>query len=162
MKGLLLPISILKQKKRYHVSIETLPLWNWWKLQETNNYKYLSEDKDLINDYSKESAEIYENIFNEYIEIGGLGEEYLELLELKKKWINKRSQWILTGDKSVKMESKFLQVDIDDQENRLNKVSGVTKENALAVISEYVGHISEKEITVKQFYNYINYYKSKR
>lgn len=137
-------------------------MWNWWKLQETNNFKYLAVGKDLINDFSKESAKIYENIFNEYIKIGGLGEEYIELLKLKQKWVQLRSEWLLTGDKGVKMDSIMLDVDIKDQQSKLNSIPGVTKESALAVICEQVGHIDEKNITVKQFYNYINYYKSKK
>ena len=155
-------ILIWKQRNNYHESSETLLLGNWWKLQETNNCKYLSKKEGAIDDYSVKSSLIYETIYNEYIENGGLGEEYFSLLELKRQWILKRSEWIVTGDKGIKMEAIMLNVDIEDQEAKLNELSGVSKEDALAMISENVGHLSEYDITLKQFQNYLNFYKNKR
>lgn len=105
---------------------------------------------------------IYENIYNQYIEDGGLGEEFLALLELKRKWVIKRSEWLLTGNKGIKMDAVMLGIDIKDKENELDKIGGVSKEEGLAIISESVGHLSEYDITLKQFQTYINLHKSKR
>lgn len=140
-----------------------MPLWNWWKVQETLNYKYLSKVGGGKQDYSYDSMKIYEEMFNEYIVVGGLGKEYEQLLEMKKEWLELRCEYLETDNKMVKMESNLLHIDISDKERYLNSLEGMTKEDTVVIISEYLGsHIDTKIITVKEYYNYLNYYKKKR
>jgi len=158
----LLNLFLLKrQRSSYNNSLDTLPLWNWWQLQDTGNYKYLGNGK--LDDYTTASYSIYEKVFNEFIELGGLGKEYEELLKMKQKWLILRSDYLLNEDKDKKMKSIFLEIDIKEKEQQLSAVSGVSKEEALIIIAENIHtHIDAKVITVKEFYTYINYYKKKR
>ena len=175
---------IWKQRKYYHCSTETLPLSSWWKLQETNDYKYLSKndylsfsvkilfefllikkiDINLNSDKSLKSHEIYERIVNEWIKDGGFSEERKQLLELRKEHINKRSDWLLSGDKGKKMESKFIALEIEALETAMSEMNGVSKEDSLKIISENLkgGHIAPKNITVKQFQEHLEYYSRRK
>lgn len=158
--NLLNPFLLRKQRKSYFRTIETLPLWNWWKLQETLNYKYLGIDG--IDDYSQKSYKIYESIFNEFIAIGGLGSEYVKILELKRKWVLERSTYLVNEDKNAKMKSIFIELDIKNKTEELERIGGVAKEEALIILSENIGsRLDPKTITVKEFFDYLNYYKKK-
>lgn len=152
-----------RQIRGYHRSIDTLPLDSWWKVQETSNFKYLGHKNNLLDDYTLEGQRIYENMFNEYIVLGGLGEEYEKLLELKKKWLLLRCEYLANDDRHVKMQSNLLAIDVKEKEEYLNSMQGMTKEDCLVLISENLGtHIDAKKISVKEFYNYVNYFKKKR
>ena len=160
LSNLLNLILIWNQRRHYHVSIETLPLSKWWKIQETNDYSYLNKG---IKDHTLKSSKIYENMFNEYIKLGGLGEDYIKLLELKRKWILKRSEWLTNGNRGSQMDSSMLDIDIQEKEKGLQGKNGTTKEDALMIISENLSsHITAENITVAEFQGYLNYYGKRR
>ena len=179
---------IWKQRKYYHYSTDTLTLDKWWKLQEVNDLSLLSKnDKivievkllfdflllkrfefELVPDHSLKSSMIRENIINEWIKDGGFSPERIQLLELQKKHIDVRSDWLLSlyskEDKGKKMKSKFIALEIEALENEMSEKGGVSKEESLIIISEALkgGHISPKNITVKQFQEHLKYYSRKK
>ena len=106
---------------------------------------------------------MYEQVFNEYIQSGGLGEDYILLLELKRKWVLARAEWLVGDNRTKQMNSSMLSIDIAEAELRMKGQNGVSKEDALIIISENLSsHITAKDITVKEFQGYLNYYSKKK
>jgi len=142
-------------KKEYYNSIEDLPIWNWWKIAETGNLIYLYKE----DNYTKEDYKLYKvwnDIQDEYLDEFGITNEFREVLSLKKKWIEKRTEYVISQDRFIKMESDLLQIDINDL---INEKKSVDKEETLIMLEQKLGiRLDAKNISVKKYYKYINYF----
>ena len=97
--------------KNYYDSIENLPIWNWWKITETGELKYLVKDGDN-KDYPL--LETWYDIHNEYLDNYARNDDFNNILRLKKKWIEKTSEFILTGDRFKLTEIDIINADLTE------------------------------------------------
>ena len=158
LETLLLPTLLRKQRKSYFRSIDTLPMWNWSKIQETNNYKWLSLDF-TYEDFSVESMMIFNSIFAEYISEFGIGEEYTKLLMKKRDLLIAHSEYLISDNKEHKMRMKFLQVDVDDLADKMKGKEHTSEAESTIVLEQNLGvKLNLREITVKEYYNYVKFF----
>ena len=143
-------------KKDCFNSIDELPIWNWWKCSETSNLVYLHKNSD----YKKEDFslfELWEDLNNQYFDEFGIGDRLIELMRLKKKWIIKKADYLLNENRFALTELDIIEAEMQD-----NADSGSRAKNSDTIIflEEKLGReINPKEISVKKYYDYINYYR---
>jgi len=142
-------------KKDYYNSIDELPIFNWWKIAETGNLIYLHKDSDYTKtDYSLVS--LWNSLQNEYLDTFGITDEFEQILKLKKKWIIKKSDYLLTGERFKLNEISMIETDIQDAMN--TKIT-VDKDDTIVMLETKLSReLNPKEISVKKYYNYINYF----
>lgn len=157
---MLLLKKILKEnlKKECYNSIEELPIWNWWKITETGSLIYLYKD----NNYSKEDyslVSLWTKLHNEYLDKYGLTSNLKEVLKLKKEWIKKQADYIITGNRFNLTELDI--IDAELKEN-MSDSSTMTKEESIIFLEEKLGReLNPKELTVVKYNDYIKYYSKK-
>jgi hypothetical protein len=148
-----------KLKEEYFNSIEELPIWNWWKISETGNLIYLHKD----NNYEKEDynlVELWNELQDEYLNEFGITEEFRQVLSLKKKWINRKSEFLITGDRFILNDIDIIESDI--KETMTSKVT-VNKDDTVIMLEEKLSFpLDPKKMSVKKYYSYINYYSKKK
>jgi DNA polymerase/3'-5' exonuclease PolX len=133
-------------------------MWNWIKLNDTKNYKYLGIDSK-IDDLSSESAYCYEKLYDTFIQLIGLGAEMSKLLELKRKYVIAKSDFIITENKQHKMKAKFLEMDIFVMQNRIKeKAKGNISESTITLEKNMGVKLDLRKVTVKEYYDYLNYF----
>ena len=84
-----------------HVSVQTLPIFNWWQFHETRDLSWLFIKRRKVGRFEKRPLEIlWTNIFNEYIEKYGFGDVYQEIMQIQKNVIALRMEAICNEDTS--------------------------------------------------------------
>tara|TARA_R110000803_G_C11851073_1_gene305882 strand:- start:235 stop:711 length:477 start_codon:yes stop_codon:yes gene_type:complete len=148
-----------KQRKYYHSSVDTLPMWNWQKMNETRDFGYLNGEAKHIEDETIESVAYFNAIYTTFIHYVGLGYDYNKLLSLKRLYLIKRSEYLETNDMQSKMKSKLLAIDIEDKEREMqDKAQGKESETTI-IIEKNLGYkLNLKEITVSEYYDYVQFF----
>ena len=137
----------------YFNSIEDFPIWNWWKIAETGDLKYVFKDgKGKVTD---RTVEVWFKLQNEYLDEYGITDGFRRLIKLKKKWIEKRTKYLVDDDRFALMESEMTEVDMDD----IIKEKDVKTDETLIMLEQKLGReLDPKKISVKKYYDYINYF----
>ncbi len=139
---------------KYFESIEVMPVWNWFKVSETNDLKYLlKEDVKLTDKDRMILAVIWDNMYFEFLETFGVPAKMQQVLGLRREILKLQTKMICNNRKDLEalihikgLELSALQVDSNKQE--LNTVT--------AFVSKQMGfRINERETTVKEFYTYL-------
>ena len=73
---------ILNNYESYYSEIDDIPLYNWGEC-EKGNIRYVNKS----NKSSKKDVLRWSNLYNKYIDRYGLGEDFKEILRIKKKLI---------------------------------------------------------------------------
>lgn len=81
---------------QYYDSIETMPIYNWNKIIETGELKWLFKDGGRV---CRASADKWEELQNEYFEEFGIDQEFKKRIRLMKEIIRLNDEFIQTGDR---------------------------------------------------------------
>ena len=147
-------------KKDYYNSIETLPIWNWHKISETGNLIYLHrlEDYDGKKDYSL--INLWNKLQNEYLDEFGITRDFEAVLTLKKRWINVKSNFLLTGDRFLLNEIDEIEIDIKDT---IDTKIAVDKDDTVIMLEQKLSReLDPMKISVKKYYKYINHFSKQK
>ena len=137
-------------------SIEDLPIKAWFNIHKTGDYRLLMKEVVTIdaNDFQK-LFDVWNSIYNQYIEMFGLSEEFLADLNNQIELANYKAEFIITGDRYfltlIKIEEAKIAVDKSENDKPFEL------EILLAKMSKYYGFkLESKELTVVQYYSYLN------
>lgn len=137
-------------------SIDEMPVWNWFKVRDTQDLKYVYKDVDyskklFIFDYT---AIAYEKLVDQYTEKFVIGKEGQEKIEREKEVAIAFLEAIVSGDKvqmllAKQLEAELLEDEEKHGENDLNRIVAVLEKH-LSIL------IDVKTISVSKFYTHIN------
>jgi hypothetical protein len=96
---------------------------------------------------------LWENIFAEYINTFGVGSEYKNVLRLQTEIVTLKNEILQKGKKSNITFIKIKQLELDEL-LKTKKVDNIDL-TKVAVEKALGFRLNEKEITVKEYYNYI-------
>jgi hypothetical protein len=82
----------------YYDSIEVMPIWNWNKIMETGDLKYLFISGGRV---SSKCKKIWNDLQDEYFTEFGVDESYKRKLRLMKEVVNLNDQFIQTKDRQI-------------------------------------------------------------
>lgn len=146
--------NLFENKIDYYQSIDELPIYNWHKINQTNELEWLLRKKVLISDHQKKIlSNILDRMLSEFIDTFGIPEKMREILDLKSEIFILRCQMALENNKFLQnfidiAEWKLKQIIADDQTQSTTQVK--------VYVEKYLGfRLNERETTVKEFYEYI-------
>ena len=142
-------------------SIEVIPVWNWNKIHETGDLKYLviaDNYKDIEGQNNEETANIWLDLYQQYIDEFGINNNFKRFMQKKQQLAAKIAEYIASGDKFKLNKINILEIDIKGMvdEKEPQKFGEV-----VAGVEKFFGfQIDSKVLTVQKYYNYIKYIES--
>ena len=145
---------------KFYKNIEHLPVYNFSKVSEANDLRYLL----ILSDYFelpeisekeyKELFEVWERINDEVIDFNGVNAEYKAILRMQKSIALLKVEMIITGDKSIENIIKLKEIELL---NMYPKQKATIEENIIVLEIQLKMQIDSKVCTVKKYYSYIKY-----
>ena len=128
-------------------SIEDMPIYNWIKILETGDLKWLFvKNKGRV---SSRSQEHWMELQQEYLDEFGLDEQYKQRLRLTQKLTNLNLDFVFTGDRFTLNLIKMSEADIE----ALNQGESVKFYQVLDHVEKYKGFaIDPKQTSVIKWY----------
>jgi hypothetical protein len=140
----------MKKNIKSWVLREDLPVWNWWKIHETKDLKYLlKEDKEL----TVHANDVFDKIYSDFISIFGVSENYKEYLNKLIEIELAETEMLLNDDPSMETFIDIMKVELDDIKGASE--GGTYMDTAIAVEKNMGFKLNTKEISVFDFYSYI-------
>ena len=149
---------------KYYNTIDTLPVFNYGKISELEDLRYLIIQPDyfeLPKITEKETAELFkawENINDEIINYVGISEDYKSILRIKKAIALMKVEMIMTGDKSNETLIEIKQLELKNyypqKKNELDE-SIIYIESALKIPVDIM------KCTVKKYFSYLKFISKK-
>lgn len=141
-----------KLQNRYYNDVYELPVLNWWKLHETNDFKWLLKDKNKkVNKYAENK---FKAVRSEFIALFGIDKKYEDYLNKLIKLTLLEIDICLNKDKSKKIFADLLELELKDMLNEEEK--DAFNDNGFSAVSKFVGgNIKISEISVYEFYSHI-------
>jgi len=151
--------------RKYYLSIEEMPMYNWVNIYENHNLSSVSKTGKLC----KRAAIVYEKMTSQLIDEFGVSEDYLQILKNKIKIEQYYIDQIETGNKSNQIFIEILEIDNSELESKNKKTDlfdmvTMIKEG-LGFEIEYIPKIvfqflwvkvRNNPITVYEFHKYTN------
>lgn len=137
---------------KHYDSIDNLPLYNWRKINETNDLRWMfASGKGQVN---RRIAEAWQTIYDEYIDEFGINDKYLQILELKREIVKLTAELALTGDRSIETFIDIAKWELT--ELLKNEDKGQSFGTVKAYVEKYMGfHLDERIVSVRDYYNYL-------
>ncbi len=137
-------------------SIYDLPQWNWNQIHLTGNYGYIIKKQSYLKlelNNSDHLKQLFNQIYDEYIEEFGLSDNYIKMIEGRKRIAAMQHQYIQTGDRSI---LNMIEIEELEMKNEFNSSEGLRYEAVVMAIEKRQSiAIDPKTITVYKYNNYI-------
>ncbi|NQY28799.1 MAG: hypothetical protein HRT69_04925 [Flavobacteriaceae bacterium] len=154
-------ISFWKKSKKEleldcYNSIDELPIKIWFDIHKTVNFKKLLKSGECKNEktYIK-LFELWQKLYNEFIERFGLSDEFLSDLQIEIKIANLQADLIITKQKHLNTLIKIEQEKMRINNFEISEPADI--ESILAKMSKYYGFkLSSRELTTAEYYSYLN------
>lgn len=147
-----------KLERRTFRSIDTLPIFNWWKIHQTGNFSYLLLDSNAPaprGPRRQALSNLWDRIYDEYIERFGFAEAFMRILNKRKEITNLRNEKMQTDDMSVQT---FIDVGTEELERLIAEATGKTDfYESKADMERILGFVlNPRVVTVAEFNSYIS------
>ena len=154
-------ISFWKKSKKEleldcYNSIDELPIKIWFDIHKTVNFKKLLKSGECKSEktYIK-LFELWQKLYNEFIERFGLSDEFLSDLQIEIKIANLQADLIITKQKHLNTLIKIEQEKMRINNFEISEPADI--ESILAKMSKYYGFkLSSRELTTAEYYSYLN------
>ena len=137
-------------------SIDTLPIYNWHQINETGNlvYLYIQEEYEEEIFDNEDLMLLWDSIYNEYIEVFGLSDKYLEYMNKKISISKLQADQVITGNRTLNTLMRAKERELADLTADFFK--GTYLDTQVA-IERYMGfQLDPKKVSVNKFYTYLN------
>lgn len=141
--------------KQIYQDVDELPLFNFKKIIETKDLKYLLKDENTKP--TLQELETAWTLINEQVSsISGIADHYQKWLLLHIDLENLQLDLLATRDKSLITEINIKLKQIERMQKQFDQSGGNFDEQIAAVELFFKFHIDEQKTTVKRFFNYLN------
>ena len=124
-------------------SIDEIPIWNWEKIYETADLKYLF--KDLKGVATDELTELWDDLQQQYFDEFGFDYSFEERLRIKKKLAEHTLDYIITKDRFILNFIRFAEIELE----ALEKEKTTSFYEAKDTVEKYKGfRIDPRQVTV--------------
>lgn len=127
-----------------------MPIWNWWKIHETKDFKYLIHNKKKV---TKHAPLIFDKLYSDFIRTFGVSDNYKEYLDKLKEIEIAKIDMVVENDRSMETFIEVMEVELEDIKAVTS--GGTYMETAIAVEKNMGFKINTKEISVFEYYSYI-------
>ena len=134
-------------------SIDELPVWNWYKCNQKEDYKFLLRVYD--KDYKADLKPLYDAFHQEYLDLFGAGEEREKLMNLINQLIKYKAAY-LQGQKHMSNFIKIAEFQLAQMGNKQTK-KPQSIEKLCALVSKVQGYrVDPRTTTVVEFHEILN------
>lgn len=145
----------LFQKFDHYNTIDDMPIFNWLKIQDTNDITWILKEKRSAEKCSEKEIdklqECLQVMTNEYIDAYGITDEYRRILRLKGEIFTLRAEFAMTQDRT---KLTFLAIKQDELMAILLKSKNAEKTDVRVFAMKYLGQsVDMKKTSVREFYN---------
>lgn len=137
-------------------SIDELPIKVWFDIHGSGDYRLLLKVIITIDESDFERLfDFWQELYNEYMDRFGLSEEFKDNLNKQIEIANLKAQLVITGKRHLRTIIKIKEEELNSGKTDVEKP--VELETLLARMSKYYGFkLESKELTVTQYYSYLN------
>lgn len=130
-----------------------MPVFNWFKCLDSKEYKHclvnINDYKESIND---SCIEAFSNLYAEYIDTFGISQTLTDIIETQNEILLMKIEKAINEDKTLDTFITLKELELKDKLN----VKQTKTNTAKVAIEKYLGfRINEKEVTVKEYYDYL-------
>lgn len=152
----------MKLYQKVFRDIDEMPIYNWNKIHETGDLKYLIKDG-----FKAESYEIrfllkrWKKLYEQYVNRFGFSDDFLSILELEKNIALLKIEKAERGDENIQTFIEIDEIKLQKKKSELNSVKSDFFDIKAVVESSLGFHIDTKKCTVVEFYSYVKTLKKK-
>jgi hypothetical protein len=149
---------------KYYNTIDTLPIFNFSKINETEDLRYLVIQSDyfelpkITEKDSKELINIWDKINDEILNYVGFSDEYKTMLRIRKSIALMKVEMITTGDKSNETLIELKEKELLDA---MPKIKHELDESIIYIESVLKIPVDVMKCTVKKYFSYIKFISKK-
>ena len=151
--------TILNKTEIYN-SLDDIPLYNWVKIYDTNDLRYIiknsnEENIDSLSYKSESLLKGWDMIYDEYLNDFGLTKKYKKILQLEKKIAILLCDRFIKKDLFIENEINILKKQLEDIQTGKQKVNeNFTKQ--IVIIEKWLSATLDKHlISARKFFTYI-------
>ena len=139
----------------HYESIDDLPIYNWFRISESNNLKYLFHKQQDPTEKQKQKLQlVWSNIYFEFLEVFGVPKKLQKIYSLKRDVIKMQTRVIVDGRKDLKAA-------IIIKEKELENLTKHENETIVNTVSAYVSKelgfkVDQHKTTVREFYEFLS------
>jgi DNA primase large subunit len=146
--------ELFTSKLEHYKSVSDLPIYNWFKIHETNDLKWLLITPTKVGLRRRKALqEAFSKLYDEFIDTFGVSDDLKKITELRRDIRVLEIDMYLENDPSREtfIDIKKAEIQSIIESNAKAKVSDVK-----AYVEKYMGfHLDERVTTVKDYYSYI-------
>lgn len=142
----------------FYNSIDEMPVYNWFKCIEDKRYQFcLKNAKHFKDSMLSKARNAFSKIYAEYVDAFGVSDSLQEIIYLENEIMCLRIDLALTEDRFLETLIEIKQIELSEKIKQKP-----TKTNfAKVAIEKYLGfRINEREVTVREYYEYLNVMKA--
>lgn len=143
----------------YYDNIDEMPLYNWRKCQEKEEYNYCRiTPKEGGDEESTELEDLkaWDKIYDSYIKEFGLGKDFERIMELRREIAELQCDFIIKDERYILNRIKRIQRELMDF---LERPVDSDTDTILTHLRKWMGTwLDEKVMTVKDFYKMLREY----
>jgi hypothetical protein len=137
----------------YYNSIDELPIFNWFAIEEKNDITFLLKDKkEITPDQRALLLVVWDSLIAQYIDEFGISDSMQEIM-LVKKYIK-----ILEIDQELYgiNNTTFIEIELERLKELSQKGQNISNNEVKAYVEKYMGfRLDPKVITVKEYFYYL-------
>jgi hypothetical protein len=139
------------KKAIFYLSIDELPIYNWWKIHENGDMNQLVKGKGKVT--NAKLAEVWAMLYDEFIDTFGVNEDFREYLELKRDIEILKIDMILDGDMSLQT---MIEIKEFEMAKSFDKETKSNYNEVKVYVEKYMGfRLDEKTTSTKDYYTYL-------
>ena len=122
----------------------------------TGNLTHLRRTSTNEYERTPKLEEIWNELYNQFIERYGLGEKFQDLIRLKQQWITQLADYIIQEDRSMLTEAEMTTADIEEL---MKDGEGISHDDSIILMEQNLGFkLNTKKLSVVDYYNYVDYF----
>lgn len=140
---------------KHFENIDDLPIYNWFRISESNNLKYLFHKQQEPTEKQKELLQlVWSNIYLEFLETFGVPKKLQKIFSLKREILKMETRVIVDKRKDLKAAIILKKKELEN----ITKVENQTTVNTVsAYVSKELGfRIDQHKTTVREFYEFLS------
>lgn len=139
----------------HYTGIDFLPIINWEMVHKKNDFTYLLHKAEKLSEAQIALLKkVWENIYDEYIEVFGFGDQFKDMMKLKLEIAKLQLRKIIEKKESLQNFINVAQLRLDKMQ--INTTGGADIYKMKAAIEKKLGvHIPLKDTSVREFYSYL-------
>jgi hypothetical protein len=138
-------------RTKYYTNIDTMPIFNYFKVINDGDFSYLVTKKGLIKNHESALEEIQRQIVKEF----GFSESFTQEIEIRKEICDLELEVAITGDKFHNLFIQALKAELND----LKSIKSMPHELIRVSLEKWLRvKINSKETTIIEWYSYLKSY----